>query len=154
MRRLRQDVTLEVAQGGRRLETELVGEALSEALVEPEGLDLPSAASEGPHELRVGPLTEWMGGNDALEHAHGLGAAAQCEQRFDAVLDSRLSELLETSRLGSGDVVVSELGERWTPPQFQGLVEDLERSRWVHGQGHSCLIHQLAELQGVELVRE
>ncbi len=153
MRRLGEDVTLKVAQGGRRLETEVVGETLSEALVEPEGVDLASAAREGPHELRVGPLTERMGGDDALQHAHGVSAAPHREQRFDAILYRRLSELLEASRLGSGDVVVSELGERWAPPQFQGVIEHLERSGWVHVQGRSCLIQQLAELQGVELVR-
>lgn len=92
------------------------------------------------------------GGDDALQHAHGVSAAPQSEQGVDAILDRRLSGLLQRSRLGPGDVVVSELGERRAPPQRQGVVEDPERSGWVHGQGRSCLVEQLAELQGVELV--
>lgn len=94
-----------------------------------------------------------MGGDDALQHTDGVGVAPECEERFDAMLDGRLSQLLEASRLGSGHVVVSELGERRAPPQIQGFIEDLHGAGGVHAQGRSYLIQQLAELQGVQLAR-
>ena len=109
---LLEDLGLQPAQAGRRLEAELGPEVAAVVLVDAQGLALPAAAVEREHELGPGPLAQRVGRREGFELGHELRVVAQVEAGLAPVLEREAAQLLEPERLGAGELVVGELGVR------------------------------------------
>jgi hypothetical protein len=120
---LREDLLLELLQGGARLDPELVDEPPAALLEDVERLGLTARAVERQHQLCAAPLAVRLGPNQRLEFCDGLGVPPEREVDFDPLLHRLGAELLEAGDLVLGVGVVGELGERRAAPERERLVE-------------------------------
>jgi hypothetical protein len=86
---LAQDRRVQLLQGRRRLDSELLDEHLAGLLVSLERLRLASASVQREHELAARALAQRVLANDLLELPDELGRAAKLEMRLDTLLDGR-----------------------------------------------------------------
>ena len=98
---LAQDRLLELAQGGARLEAELLDERAARVLVGRERVGLAAGAVEREHELAAQALVgTGAARRERLELGDEVGVAAELELGVDQVLPRREAELLEPRDLG------------------------------------------------------
>jgi hypothetical protein len=79
--------------------------------------------------------------------------ATEREQRLDAVLVGRLTELLEPGGGGLGERLVRELLECTAPPPGERLVERLERLRGAGSERLGTTPDASLEPRRIQLVR-
>ena len=116
---LAQDRRVQLLQGRRRLDTQLVDEHLARVLVGLERLRLAPASVEREHELAARALAKRVLADERLELADELGGATELELRLDPLLDRRQAKLLEPRRLVLGERLVREVGERRAAPELK-----------------------------------
>ena len=148
-----QDRPLQLAEGRRRLQAELVEQQLPDLAVGLEGLGLAAAAVEGEHELAAEPLAQRLLGDQALELADQLGPGAQGQVGLDPLLHTDQAQLLQPGDLGLGERLVAEVGQRRPPPQGQRLGQGVGGlGGGAVGQGLATLGEQPLEPAQVDLV--
>ena len=113
---LAQDRRLEVAQRGRRLDAELLRPDTPRLPVQLERLDLAGRPVQGQHQLRAQALSQRLLVDEPLELADELGVLAERQVGLDALLETREAGFLEAGRLGLGERLVREVGERRPAP--------------------------------------
>ena len=94
-----------------------------------------------------------MVGSHLGQPGHELGVVAEHQLRLHPFLPCREAELLQPGRLGHGERLVGEVGQRRAPPQGQGLGQAGRGHLGPSvGGGPPALVHQPLEPGGVEVV--
>ena len=125
---VKEDPLLEALQRWRRIEAELVDEGRPKLLVGAQGLRVASAAVQGEHEQLPGSLTQRVLADRRVQHRHDLGGAAGLELRGRHLLDRIEVQVVETTDIGLGELLVREVRERRPAPQPQRVAQGLGAS--------------------------
>src|SRR5256886_5338337 len=118
-----QDLRLQPAQPGTRVQAELVGEPAPDPLVHRQRLARLAAAVQGEHELPGQPLPYRFGRDQTDQLVQQLGMAPQAQPRIDAVLDRGQPCLGQALAQPLAALGRAGIGERRSGPQRQRLVE-------------------------------
>ena len=147
---MREDLSLELLQGGARLDPQLVDKCPSAVGVNGERVCLATRPVQGEHQLAAKPLAERLGRDDALKLGQQLAVVAKLELCLEPLLKRHVTEGLEAGQFGSSDAGVAQLGQRRSPPQRKRVAQQLRRLiRWHR----SCLRKQRLEPIDVQLPR-
>jgi hypothetical protein len=119
-----EDVPLEALEGGGGVEPQLFGQVTAPGLVGGERFGVAALPVEGLHERGAGPLPVGVLGQQGPQRDDGVSGPAETEQEFGPLLPGGHTQLLEADGFGLGEGSVGELGQRRTPPQGEGLIED------------------------------
>ena len=111
-----QDPGLEVGQGRRRVEPELLPQDGSEALVGPHRLGLAAKVIQRQHQLTPGPFPQRVAGDVRLEPGQGVGRPATGQFGVGEVLNSVEAGFVQASGLGSQVASVDDVAEGGAPP--------------------------------------
>ena len=122
-----QDRLLQPAQLGSRLHAERLHELLARRAVDLERLDLAAGPVESEHQQLPQPLAQRVLGREVAQLGHRRGVAGQRQLGFEAVLEGREPQLLETRDRGLGERLVLEVGQRRAAPQGEGLAQHRQR---------------------------
>ena len=110
---------MELLEGRRRLDAELVDEHPPSFLVGLERFRLSTGAIEGEHQLTASALPKRVLSHERLELAHEPRGSAELELRLDPLLDRRQAQLLEARGLVLRKGLVREVAERWSAPELE-----------------------------------
>jgi hypothetical protein len=124
---LHEDGLLQLAQLGRRLEPQLVGERPACPAVRGEGVRLAAGAVERAHQLPVQPLPQRVRRDGLLEVGDHLAVPAGRQQQLGPLLDRGQPELAQPGHLRHRPRLRRELRQRRSAPQREGLVVRLQR---------------------------
>ena len=114
-----EDLRLEPAQLGTRLDTELVDEAGAGSLIHVQSLRLPARTVQRDHELSQEALAQRMLGDEPLELSDDVAVAPELEIGVDALLEGDKSQLLESPDLRLREALERELGEHRPAPSVE-----------------------------------
>ena len=148
-----QDPPLQLLQRGRRVEAQLVGQRPPMLLERPEGVGVAPAPVEGEHELGLEGLPGRVLGAQRLQVRDELGRPAAGQLGVHQGLVGDDPELAQPLGLGSGPVLVGELGVGLALPERQGGAGRRRGSWWVlpiqvgAGLGQAAL--EPGDVQGV-----
>ena len=117
---LSEDLLLERAQLGGRLEAELV-EGVAGVAVRGERVCLAAGAVEGEHLLGAESLAVGVGGDERLELGGERRVVSCLEVEVDACLERGEARLLEPGSLRRGERLVGDVGERGAAPERERL---------------------------------
>ena len=115
-----EDPSLQLLQRGRRVEPQLVGQGPAMVLERPEGVGVSPAAVEGEHELGLEGLPGRVLGAQRFQLRDELGCPAAGQLGVHQGLVGDDPELAQPLGLGSGPVLVGELGVGLALPELQG----------------------------------
>ena len=147
-----EDAALELLQGRAGLEAELIDEQPPGRAVRVEGVLLPSRAVERENVLLVQALTERLFGEQLLELAEQRAVPPERELRIVPQFGRRQALVVQATRLGPGDRLPGEIGERRTGPESERPAEVVRRvSRIPRRERESGLGDQTPEALEVEL---
>ena len=145
---------IELAQLWSRLDAELAHEHPAGRAIESQRLRLPAIPVEGQHELLSQPLAMRVGEDQALQLAHDLRVATECEQCVDTALLRRHPQLVQASDLALGERDAGESRKGLAPPEREGA-PDTSRARIVAARertpagGHEAVECVRVHLPGV-----
>jgi hypothetical protein len=114
---LGQDAGFEVAQGGARVDAELVGEPGADAGVGGEGVGLAAGPVQGQDEQFGQAFAKRVLAAPGLQFGGKPGVTAQHQVRGGAGLDRDQGQFVEVGPVGGGEVGVAELGQWLAAPQ-------------------------------------
>ena len=143
-----QDRLLELPQLLARLETELLREVRAAHAVGLEGLGLPAGAVQRQQQLTPQALPQRMLDHEGLQLADELRVPAGGEIGVDALLECRLTQLLEARDLDLREGLVLQVGQRVPAPERQCLAQLLPG---VLGVRAASIAEQLLEAGKIEL---
>ena len=150
---LLQDPPLQVAQRGRGIDAELLGQRPAGLLVGGQRLGLAVAAVQREHELAACALAQRLAGDQGLDLPDHLRVAPQGQLGPDPLLEQREVQLLQAPRLAGGEGL-GELGERRPAPQGEGLAQAVRGAPGIaRGEGLAARPQQLLSPEGVNLRR-
>src|SRR4029450_11639817 len=150
---LGEDPFVQLAELGRGIDPELVGEDLAGPLVGAKRLALSPGAVQGEHQLFPEAFTERMTRRESLELADGLSEFPDRELRVDPFLQCREAQVIEPCRLRSERRLGREIAEGGTPPQIERVVECTDRRLRVDRQESPGVAQEGLETNGIELRR-
>jgi hypothetical protein len=140
-------------QLGGGVGAELLGERPPAVLEHGQGLGLPAAGVQRPHQLSAQPLPQRVRGDQLLQLRDQGGVAAERQLRLDPVLDGADAQLLQADRLRPGEGQVLEVGERRPAPQVERLAQQPGGARCLAGgEGATPLRGEPLEPARVDLV--
>ena len=134
----------------RRVDPELVGEPGPEALVGPKGVGLAPGAGKGAQQLAAEPLRQRVGGHQLLELGHQLLAGPGGQVGLDAVLQGVLAQVVQARGGRPGEGGRGRVGKGRSPPQGQGLGQQLPGPLGVAAQPFVAGPGQGLEADGVD----
>ena len=144
---LPQHVGLQPAKRRRRLQPQLLVQALAEVAVDLQRVGVPAAPIQRGHQLHVRPLAQRVRAHQRLQAHDRLFRKAQRQRGVDPVLGRRDPQLLEPVHLCSGELLVGELRVRRATPQRQGRVQQRGRAVRLTPQPRPGLRDQVGELR-------
>ncbi len=148
-----ENLLLQRAQRGARLEPELVAQRMSERVVVLERVGLSACPVEREHRLCVQPLAQRVVGGEREDLTERLVVTAEGELRVDPLLERDQPQLLEALGFGLGELLVGELAVGTAAPEAQRLVDQRGSERRVAGGAQRlALSHETLESVGVEQV--
>ena len=130
---VRQHHPFELRHLGARVESEFVAEQDSQLLEPFERFRLPAGAVQRKHQERPSPLAQRLVAHRHIEFCDGGRVQAELDHRREAVLLARSAQLFQTRRRCVGEPVESELVERFTAPEREGLGGDVQGAECVTG---------------------
>lgn len=141
---------MERGQFGGRVGAQFVGEGAPGLLVHGERLGGLPTRVQGPHQLPVQPLAQWMRGRQRPHLRHQLRPAPEPEPEIslDSILYGGQPQLVEPGPLG---VRVGEVGQRRVAPQGEGLAQPGGGlAVLAGGEGGAALLGQMLEAVDVD----
>ncbi len=139
----------QTAQGGARLDTEFVHQAVARPFVHAERLRLPAAAVQGDHQQVVEPFPHGVIGGELHQLAGDLAVAPGAQIRVVHHLQRGQPVFLELGRLARADVAEHAALQSRAAPQRQRPAQQLTGLPRVGGQDPPGLVGQVLEARGV-----
>ena len=147
---MEEDLLLQAAQLGRRLEAEVLAEPSAVALEGPQRLGLAPGSVQRVHQLGDRSLTQRVLLGQRLQLADQLGCQAAPEIGLDARLDGVEAQLFQAGDVGAGELVVGEVLQRRPAPQVEGVTQDLGGAVGIVGEAGAGVPDGGLEAVGVE----
>ncbi len=111
-----QDLGLQPAQRFGRIETEFLGEPVSQQSIRPQRIDLATRPVQRQHQLAGQLLAQRMQPDQGLQLMDELSCPTATEIRLDARTDRLEAERFEAADLRLGELLVLKVRERGTSP--------------------------------------
>ncbi len=135
---LGEDPPFQLAKLGPGVEPELVEQHERARRQRPQGVGLAAAAVEREREQRPQPLAQRLLVDGHLQPGDRLGVAAEGEQRVEAVLDRRLTLLVELGDDRPDLILGADAGERRPTPEGERRVEAAASACAVLARSRGC----------------
>jgi hypothetical protein len=132
---LRQDLGLQPAQFGSRVEPELLAEDLTSLLEGPQGIRLAPCPIQGDHEQPSEPLAQRMRGDDRFQLDDHVLVTTESKRGVEPLLDHGEAQLGQSADRRQREVLIGEVGKGVAAPQRVRLGQQLDRDRRVAGGG-------------------
>ena len=107
------------------VDAELVGQPGPQPLVGPESVGLAPGQGEGAEQLAAEPLRQRMGGHQRLQLGHQPVGGSGGQGVLDPVLQGPQAQVVQPGHGRSGEGGRGHLGQGRSPPQGQGLAQQL-----------------------------
>jgi hypothetical protein len=120
---LQEDPALELLQGRRRVDAELVGQPPPVRLVGAQRVGLTSTAVQAQQLQLPSPLAEGVLLEQGRQVAQRVGGVTELQPRRRQLLERPEAELVEASDVRLGELRVGELRERRPPPEAERRLE-------------------------------
>ena len=143
---------MELAEGRRRLDAELVAHGAAVALVHGQRVGPPSGTGQRPQQQDVGPLVERLVRRHRLQVGDHLDVAPEVEEGVGPLLGGPLADLGQAERLDAGVVDVAQLLVGGAAPPRQDVVEQGHHGCRVLGAPTAGVVHGRLEPHGVDLL--
>ena len=148
---LLQDPLVQPRELRRRIDPELVGEDLPDALIGGECLCLSPLPVEAEHELSPDALPERMLSDQDLGLADDARLLPDRQEGVDAVLTGHQPELIEARRLREQRAVIGDIRERGTTPEPERFFEHGGGDALVDRPDLPRVVDELLEAGGIQL---
>ena len=129
-----EDLVLELAELGPRIDPELLAEELPRRGERPQGVGLPARPVQREHQLRPEPLVEGVFGDQRLQLADEVLVEPERKVGIDPGLECGHPQLTEPGDLGNDQLAPIHAGIRVAPPQAQRLSEHTGGGDRIVGQ--------------------
>jgi hypothetical protein len=123
--------TVQCAQLLAWLYTKFVDEQAARVRIDRQRLDLPAGPVERQHQLSAEPLPVRIRIDQRLQIAGDSGLVPEGKVRIDPRFQRSQPKLLQPAEFGGREGLIRELGQRFSPPQTETIVQETDRRSWA-----------------------